>query len=149
MSTSKARDKIITVRVDEDMYNTVKKMAGNSRQSLSEYVVRMLELFFDQNNRTDLLIRNMHEEILQLEDMITLMQGFNMEVYTTLLARTSKHMDAAEKRDMQEYRKKALDGLQGYLDKVSQKIIAGENIWHKETKEITAKILSNQRSWQC
>lgn len=108
---SKARDKIITVRVDEDMYNTVRKMAGNSGQSLSEYVVRMMEMFFDQNNRTDLLIRNMHEEILQLEDMVTLMQGFNMEVYTTLLARTSKPMDEDEKKELQEYRKKAVDGL--------------------------------------
>ena len=95
---SKTRDKVITVRVDEDMYNIVKKMAADSGQSLSEYIVRLLESTFDQNNRMDLLIRNMHEEILQLADMITLMQGFNMEVFRLyLLEQISQWMKSKEK----------------------------------------------------
>lgn len=131
---SKTRDKVITVRVDEGMYNTVKKMAADSGQSLSEYIVRLLESTFDQNNRMDLLIRNMHEEMLQLEDMLTLMQGFNMEVFSTLLARTDKPMDEKQRKELQGYRKKAMDGLLSYLDKASKKIISGENIWQNAPK---------------
>ena len=124
----KSRDKIITVRVDEDMYEKIKKYASNSNLALSEYVYKIIESSFDESDRTDLLIKNIHEEILQMEDMITLMQGFNFEVFATLLARTSKSMDPSQKKELQEKRIKAIDGLNNYMTKVSEHLIAGESI---------------------
>ena len=133
---SKSREKIITVRVDEEMYEAVKKKAASSNMPLSAYVYKLIESSLEEVDRTDLLIRNIHEEVLQLEDMFTLMQGYNSEVFATLLARTTKPLNADQRRELQDNRKKAVDGLQGYFDKVSEKIIAGEYIWGCETKPI-------------
>lgn len=126
---SKSREKIITVRVDEDMYKAVKNRADASGLALSEYVFRLLETVQDANNRMDLLLNNVHENILQLIDMMTLMQGFNFEVFATLLARTSKQLDQEQKKKLKEQRDKAVDGLNGYIEKTAGKISAGENIW--------------------
>ena len=133
---SKNREKIITVRVDEEMYDAVKKKAANSNMTLSAYVYKLVESSLEGVDRTDLLIRNIHEEVLQLEDMLTLMQGYNSEVFATLLARTTKPLNADQKKELQDNRKKAVDGMQGYFNKVSEKIVAGENIWGCETKPI-------------
>ena len=133
---SKSREKIITVRVDEERYEAIKKKAESSNMPLSGYVYKLIESSLAGVDRTDLLIRNIHEEVLQLEDMFTLMQGYNSEVFATLLARTTKPLNADQRRELQDNRKKAVDGLQGYFDKVSEKIIAGENIWGCEAKPI-------------
>ena len=134
---SNSREKIITVRVNRDMYNEAKKRAATAGLALSEYVCQLMADAFSNNNRFDLLIRNVHEEVLQLEDMMTLMQGYNAEVYATLLARTSKALTEEQKNELRENRKKAVEGLQGYMVKASDKIISGENIWGKEQREQT------------
>ena len=136
---SKSREKIITVRVDEDMYKALKKRADSSGLALSEYVFRLLESVQDDNRRMDLLLNNVHENILQVIDMITMMQGFNFEVFTTLLARTSKELDPEQKKKLKEERYKAVDGLNGYIEKTAGKISAGENIWAGATVPLNEK----------
>lgn len=136
---SKSREKIITVRVDEDMYKAVKKRADSSGLALSEYVFKLLESVQDDNRRMDLLLNNVHENILQVIDMITMMQGFNFEVFTTLLSRTSKELDPEQKKKLKEERYKAVDGLNGYIEKTAGKISAGENIWTGATVPLNEK----------
>lgn len=131
---SKSREKIITVRVDEDMYEAIKKKAEMSNSALSEYVYKLIESSLEGVDRTDLIVRNIHEEVLQLEDMLTLMQGYNSEVFATLLARTTKPLNTDQKKELQDSRKKAVDGLQGYFDKVSEKVLSGENLWSRVHK---------------
>ena len=135
---SNSREKIITVRVNTDMYNEAKKRAATAGLALSEYVCQLMADAFSNNNRLDLLIRNVHEEVLQLEDMMTLMQGYNAEVFATLLARTSKTLSEEQKNELRENRRKAVEGLQGYMVRASDKIISGENVWGKEQKEQAA-----------
>lgn len=132
---SNSREKIITVRVNSDMYNEAKKRAATAGLALSEYVCQLMADAFSNNNRLDLLIRNVHEEVLQLEDMMTLMQGYNAEVFATLLARTSKALTEEQRSELMENREKAIEGLQGYMVMASDKIISGENVWGKEQKE--------------
>ena len=126
---SKSREKIITVRVDEEMYEAVKKKASNSNMPLSEYVYKLIESSLEGVDRTDLLIRNIHEEVLQLEDMFTLMQDFNSEVFATLLARTSRQLNPEEKQELQKQRSKAIVGLNQYIEKVSDRLASEDNIW--------------------
>lgn len=137
---SKSREKIITVRVDEDMYKAVKNKADASGLALSEYVFRLLETSQDDNNRMDFLLNNVHENILQLIDMMTMMQGFNFEVFATLLARTSKQLDQEQKKKLKEQRDKAVEGLYGYIEKTAGRISAGENIWSGTTVPINEKV---------
>lgn len=80
----------------------------------------------------DLLLNNVHETSPQLIDMMTLMQGFNSEVYATLLSRTSKPLDAEQKKELHGNRKSAIEWLQEYLAKVSKGIEDGESLWRKE-----------------
>lgn len=97
--------------------------------SVSAFAAKLLEEALSEATRIDLLARNIHEECLTIEDMLTIIQGFNMEVYKTLLARTDNPLDAEQKKEMQENRKSAEKVINSYLDKVFKKIIAGENIW--------------------
>lgn len=60
----KSREKIITVRVDEDMHKAVKKKDNSSGSALSEYAFRLSESVQDDNRRMDLLLNNVHENIL-------------------------------------------------------------------------------------
>ena len=126
---SQSREKIITVRVNNELYEEVKKKAETAKLPMSEYVCKLIESSLADIERTDLLLKNIHEEVLQLEDMITLMQGFNVEVFTTLLARTSTSLNPDQKRQLLEQRVKAEEGLKGYMKKVADKTLQGESPW--------------------
>ena len=128
----KSREKIITARIDEEMYEALRKKAENSNITLSEYLYNLIESSLEEASRIDLLIRNMHEEILQIQDMLTLMQGVNSEVYATLLARTSKPLDVLQRKELMEARLKAEDGIRSYMTRVAAKAEKGDNIWSLE-----------------
>ena len=127
MSSNKG--KVIGFRVDDELYERIKKSADGAGQSVSEYVFKLIESSFEENNRIDLLVQKIHDDVLSLMDMFSLMQGFNSEVYATLLARTSKNLDADGKREMQLQRDKAIEGLNNYKSKVSKRLLKGESIW--------------------
>ena len=126
---AKSRDKIITVRVDEEMYEAIKKRASNANQAVSEHIFKLIESSFEENARLDLLIQQIHDDVLSLMDMASLMQGFNSEVYATLLARTSKDLDADGRKEMQLQRDKAIEGLNGYKAKVSKRHMNEASVW--------------------
>ena len=126
---ARSRDKIITVRVDEEMYEAIKKRAARANQAVSEHIFKLIESSFDENARLDLLIQQIHDDVLSLMDMSSLMQGFNSEVFVTLLARTSKDLDAEGRKEMQLQRDKAIEGLNGYKAKVSKRLMEGESVW--------------------
>ena len=95
---------------------------------LSEYVYKLIELSLEEVDRTDLRVRNIHEEVLQLEDMFTLMQGFNSEVFTTLFARTSRQLNSDEKYELQKQRSKVIVWLNQYIENASDRLAARYNI---------------------
>lgn len=43
----------------------------------------MVEDMIDGNNALILLLRNIYEKVLKLSDMISIMQGFNIETFAT------------------------------------------------------------------
>ena len=120
---------VLGIRISGELREELEKRAKRENLSVSAFAAKLLEEALSEATRIDLLVRNIHEECLTIEDMLTIIQGFNMEVYKTILARTYKPLDAEQKKEMQEKRKKAEKGIHSYLDKVSKKIIAGENIW--------------------
>ena len=127
MSSNKG--KVIGFRVDAELYERIKKSADGGGLSVSEYVFTLMEPSFDENNILDVLLWMLKVEIYSLMDMFSLMQGFNSEVYATLLARTSKNLDADGKREMQLQRDKAIEGLNNYKSKGSKRLLKGESIW--------------------
>lgn len=120
---------VLGIRISGELREELEKRAKRENLSVSAFAAKLLEEALSEATRIDLLVRNIHEECLTIEDMLTIIQGFNMEVYKTILARTYKPLDAEQKKEMLEKRKKAEKGINSYLDKVFKKIIAGENIW--------------------
>ena len=43
----------------------------------------MVEDMIDGNNALILLLRNIYEKVLKLSDMLSIMQGFNIEAFAT------------------------------------------------------------------
>ncbi len=120
---------VLGIRISSELREELEKRAKRENLSVSAFAAKLLEEALSEATRIDLLARNIHEECLTIEDMLTIILGFNMEVYKTILARTYKPLDAEQKKEMQENRKSAEKGINSYLDKVFKKIIAGENIW--------------------
>lgn len=120
---------VLGIRISGELREELEKRAKSENLSVSAFAAKLLEEALSEATRIDLIVRNIHEECLTIEDMLTIIQGFNMEVYKTILARTYKPLDAEQKKEMQEKRKKAEKGINSYLDKVFKKMIAGENIW--------------------
>ena len=123
------KKRVLGIRISDELRKDLEMRAGRENLSVSAFAAKLLEESLSETSRIDLLVRNIHEECLTIEDMLTIMQGFNKEVYKTILARTDKPLDAEQKKEMGEYRKKAEKGLNDYLDRVFKKIIAEENIW--------------------
>lgn len=120
---------VLGIRISSELREELEKRAKRENLSVSAFAAKLLEEALSEATRIDLLARNIHEKCLTIEDMLTIILGFNMEVYKTILARTYKPLDAEQKKEMQENRKSAEKGINSYLDKVFKKIIAGENIW--------------------
>lgn len=123
------RAKALSTRISEDLFAKLKIYAERKKMSISEAIADIIAEGLEGEDRIDLLVRNIHEEVLQLQDMLTLAYGFSYEVFVTLLARTYRPLDAEQKKAMKEFRKKARKGTDEYLQRVTEKILNGENIW--------------------
>ena len=130
---AKIRDKLISLRVDEDVYDAVKKRAETAGQTISDFMLEIIEDMLEGNKDSTLLIRNTYDEVLKLGDMLSIMQGFNVEALATLFSRVSLALTPLQKKDSQENRGKALEALQGYLRKTNERLNEGANVWIGET----------------
>ncbi len=65
--------------------------------------------------------------------MITLMHGFNIEVYSALLGRTKIVYSTKEARtEGRKRRERAYAGLRSYIDVAAEKIRSGRSLWEGE-----------------
>lgn len=126
---SKIRDKLISLRVDEDMYDAVKKRAEAAGQTVSDFMLGIIEDMLEGNKDSTLLIRNTYDEVLKLGDMLSVMQGFNIEAFATLFSRVSLALTPLQKKDSKENRGKAIEALQGYVKEINERLNEGANVW--------------------
>ena len=59
------------------------RVASAGQTTISDYMFGMVEDMIDGNNALILLLRNIYEKVLKLSDMISIMQGFNIEAFAT------------------------------------------------------------------
>ena len=126
---SKIRDKLISLRVDEDIYDAVKKRAEAAEQTVSDFMLSVIEDMLEGNKDSTLLIKNTYDEVLKLGDMLSIMQGFNIEAFATLFSRVSLALTPLQKKDSKENRGKAIEALQGYIREINERLNNGENVW--------------------
>ena len=134
---SKIRDKLISLRVDEDMYDAVKKRAEAAGQTVSDFMLGIIEDMLEGNKDSTLLIRNTYDVVMKLGDMISIMQGFNIEAFATLFSRVSLALTPLQKKDSKENRGKAIEALQGYVREINERLNNGENLWAGESYDLT------------
>ena len=130
---SKTRDKYISMRVDEGVYNKVKKRAEAAGQTVSDYMLGVVEDMIDGDKDLILLLRNTYEEVLKLGDMLSLIMGFNTETYATMISRISVDMTDAQLKASKERRESVLKGLRKYLRETNEKLNEGANVWIGES----------------
>lgn len=130
---SKIRDKLISLRVDEDIYDAVKKRAEAAGQTVSDFMLGVIEDMLEGNKDSTLLTRNTYDEVLKLGDMLSIMQGFNIEAFATLFSRVSLALTPLQKKDSKENRGKAIEALQGYVREINERLNEGVNVWIGET----------------
>ena len=80
---------VVGILIDENLKEKIQKLADSAGVSLSAYASEKLEEAISDTERIDLLVRNMYEEVLKLGDMLSIIQGFNMETYATILSQLS------------------------------------------------------------
>lgn len=80
---------VVGILIDENLKEKIQKLADSAGVSLSAYASEKLEEAISETERIDLLVRNMYEEVLKLGDMLSIIQGFNMETYATILSQLS------------------------------------------------------------
>ena len=129
---SKIRDKLISLRVDEDIYDAVKNRAEAAGQTVSDFMLGIIEDMLEGNKDSTLLIRNTYDEVLKLGDMLSIMQGFNIEALATLYSRVSLALTPLLKKESKENRGKAIEALQGYVREINERLNSGENVWAGE-----------------
>ena len=134
---SKIRDKLISLRVDEDIYDAVKKRAEAAGQTVSDFMLGIIEDMLEGNKDSTLLTRNIYDEVLKLGDMLSIMQGFNIEALATLFSRVSLALTPLQKKDSKENRGKAIEALQGYVREINERLNSGENVWAGDSYSIT------------
>ena len=126
---SKTRDKYISMRVDEGIYNEVKKRAESTGQTVSDYMLGVVEDVIDGDKDLILLLRNTYEEVLKLGDMLSIIMGFNTETYATMLSRISVDLTEAQLRASKERRESAINGLRKYIRETNERLNEGANVW--------------------
>ena len=135
---SKTRDKYISMRVDESIYNEVKKRAESAGQTVSDYMLGVVEDMIDGDKDLILLLRNTYEEVLKLGDMLSLVMGFNTDVYATIISRISVDMTDAQLKASKERRESVLKGLRKYLRENNERLNEGANVWVGEAPVVIA-----------
>ena len=80
---------VVGIRIDEYLRDKLQKLAKSEGKTLSSYISEKIENSISETERIDLLVRNMYEEVLKLGDMLSIIQGFNMETYATILSQLS------------------------------------------------------------
>lgn len=133
----KTRDKYISMRVDEGIYNEVKKRAESAGQTVSDYMLGIVEDLIDGDKDHILLLRNTYEEVLKLGDMLSIIMGFNTEAYATMLSRISVDLTDAQLKASKERRESSLKGLRKYIRETNKRLNEGENVWIGEVPVTT------------
>ena len=120
----------MSIRIKSEDRNELQRRAAQVGKSLSEYTAELIHEAIDGQVRTDLLIQEMQENIVQLSGMLSIMQAYNTNVYAVLLGRTNPTFKSPEeKKEAIRIRNKARENLKMLLSAASKDVLSGENVW--------------------
>lgn len=121
---------VLGIRIDIDDLSELKKRAAKENMTPSAYAYKLLKESLSEQQRIDLAINKINEECLQIEGMLSIMQAFNKEIFATMLGRSEVSFSSqTEKDEALEKRKRAIEGVEYFLNRVNQLVAKGENVW--------------------
>lgn len=122
--------KVIGIRVNEEELKQIEKLAQVQGLTPSSFLKKVVTDSLSTSRISEALVNSIHEECLEIEAMLTVMQGFNAEVFATMLGRTEVSLSTeAEREAARSKRAKAKDALANYLSVVGKKVYDGESTW--------------------
>ena len=123
------KDKI-SARLEAQDRMELERRANLAGKSLSEFTAEIIHDALESKVRTDLLLQEMQENIVQLTGMMSIMQAYNTSVYAVLMGRTAQNFDNVGQMIVaKNQRDKAKDDLKILLSEASKDVISGENVW--------------------
>ena len=123
-------DAVISIKVETELKQRLQKNADREGKSLGEYVRTILKEYLEGEMRTDLMLQEMQENIVQLSGMVSIMQAYNSAVYAVMMGRsTPVFKTPEEKKEAVRLREKAKSDLRLLLSDASKSVLEGENVW--------------------
>ena len=120
----------VTVRMSEELARKLKRVSEKRGLKPSAYAAKLIEDGLSDEQRIDLIVKNIMVEVLQLEDMLSLMMSTNKKVFATMLGRTEPSYNTKEERLLATSRRdRAMAAIEHYIRQSTEEIIEGENVW--------------------
>lgn len=128
----------VATKISESDKKSLAARAESAGMSVSSYLAKLINDDLVGAQRIDLQIQNIMEEVLQIQSMLGLMQGFNSQVFSTILGRTERdNLSAEEKRIAVEKKRRSAAYLKSVLASVTADIVNGENVWGETENDST------------
>ena len=123
------KDKI-SARLETQDRLELERRASLAGKSLSEFTAEIIHDALESKVRTDFLLQEMQENIVQLTGMMSIMQAYNTSVYTLLLSRSTPVFKSdEEKKVAQKNKENTMKMLSSLLSWAGKSVVDGENVW--------------------
>ena len=120
----------LSIRLASEDRKELERRASLSGKSLSEYTSEMIHESLNGAVRTDLILGEIKEDLVQLEGMVSIMQAYNSAVYAVLFGRTARTFNSFdEKKEAARIRDLAKEDLETLLSDAVKDVLDGENVW--------------------
>lgn len=118
------------VKMSPEMRKELETIAKSKEITISELVRNICTEYITSQKTEAQLITEMHNEIIQIEGMLSLMHGFNKQIYATILGRTAKEIKSEEEKEIAKRNKTAAKAaIETMLSNAATQIMDGENVW--------------------
>ena len=126
----------VTIKLDPEIKKKLEERAIRLGQTVSSCASEIIREALQGEAKLNDLVRNIHNECIQIEGMLSIMQGYNTKVYQTILGRTTPEISSeAARLKATDNKKRAALALREMLSGAASDVIDGENVWGEVNKD--------------
>jgi len=124
------------VRLEDTTREELKKRAMREGKTISTYAAELITQALSNQQRIDLMVANIHEDCLQFESMLSIMQGYSKVIHSILLGRTEppKFANADELAITKEKRRRAEKMVNDIQSQTISSLLDGDDFWGQRRK---------------
>lgn len=130
------KEERIGVRLPPELRAELNRIAAGKNVSVSTLVRDILADYIGSTKSMNQLVREIHDEVIQLEGMLSIMHDFDQQVYATILGRTTPKLESeADKERAKKDKQKAQIAMKDMQTKAISHVLDGENVWGEASKK--------------